>query len=218
MSEQRGLFFVIEGIDGSGISTQSRLLWHWLREQGRRCHLPKEPSAGPVGTLIRLALARRLGWRDDGQFSEIDERTLALLFAADRADHLGAEIRPLLARGVDIVCDRYVLSSCAYHSLALDVEWIEAINSAFPAPDLTLFLDVPAEVCLERLTQSRVNFERRESLDELRRIRENFIANIKRRVARGERIEIIPAQNRPIAEVAEMVRRAVRPLVGSAAP
>ena len=209
MGPAAGRLIVLEGIDGSGISTQCRLLCEWLNEKGQRCHLTKEPSAGPAGALVRLVLGRRLGWDDGGEFREMDERTLALLFAADRADHLVSEIEPRLAEGIHVVSDRYVLSTCAYHSLELDLEWIEAVNSAFRVPDLTVFLDVPVEVCLARLERSRVNFERRESPEELARVRQNFLSIMERRKARNEPIGIVPAGDKGIEQVAQLVREAV---------
>ncbi len=93
---------------------------------------------------------------------ERDERLVALLFAADRADHLQREIMPHLAAGTHVVCDRYRLSSLCYQSVTLAPAWLEALNSPFPAPDLTVLIRVPSEVALDRVAtrgQPRERYE-----------------------------------------------------------
>lgn len=136
----RGFFVVLEGIDGAGTTTQAAWLAEYFRDKGHRVLLTHEPSNGPVGMLIRQVLAGRL--QLPGGAGDISPRTLALLFAADRADHLQAQVLPALQEGAMVICDRYVLSSLAYQGLKLPVRWVETINSfALPA-DLTLVLDV----------------------------------------------------------------------------
>lgn len=144
---KRGRFIVFEGIDGAGTTTQARLLARWLRRQGRTVHQTAEPSSGPLGNLLRQAMRRRLVGADG---EPLDPRAFAALFVADRADHLTGEIEPALARGEDVICDRYVLSSLAYQGLDADLDWVAALNAPMRAPDLTLFLDVDAEVAAAR--------------------------------------------------------------------
>lgn len=153
------IFIALEGIDGAGTTTQCQRLVRWLEAQGRRALSTREPSDGPIGTLIRQILR--------GQHDHVDPASVALLFAADRLHHLESEIRPALAAGRDVVSDRYVLSSLAYQGVNSDAQWVEFINNRADLPGLTLFVDVPVDVCLERLVQrgdSRELFETRDML------------------------------------------------------
>ncbi len=142
----RGRFVVLEGIDGSGTTTQAERLARALEARGVEVCLTAEPSAGPVGALIRQAL------RHEVSFSW---GTLALLFAADRLHHVDATIAPALARGAVVVSDRYDLSSVCYQSLASPdgptaLGWIRALNQRALRPDLTLVLGVPPALAAER--------------------------------------------------------------------
>lgn len=140
----RGRFYVLEGADGVGTTTQRAALARKLEEHGRRVHPTAEPSAGPVGRLIREILRTRA--HDEGT-----RRELALLFAADRLDHHAREIAPQLAAGVDVVSDRYVLSSLVYQSLDLPLSWVEELNRYAPPPDATVLVTLPVDVALGRL-------------------------------------------------------------------
>jgi dTMP kinase len=150
----QGRFVVLEGIDGSGTTTQADLLAQRIkREEGRSVRQTAEPSHGPIGTIIRQVLTGRIvgagglapGWA-----------TMALLFAADRMDHVETEIDPLLAQGGVVVSDRYDASSLAYQSVmsgrgAKDaVEWIKTLNRYARRPDLTIVLDVTPELAAAR--------------------------------------------------------------------
>lgn len=128
------MFIVLEGIDGSGTTTQLARVAAALRAKGRRVHETAEPSGGPIGRLVRQALrgAERL-----------DPEALALLFAADRVDHLAREIEPALARGEIVICDRYVGSSLVYQGAFCDADWVAEINRHARPADLTLVLDLP---------------------------------------------------------------------------
>jgi dTMP kinase len=144
----RGLFVVLEGIDGAGTTTQAERLTAALRAGGRRVVTTREPSEGPAGTLARHALAGRL--QLPGASGPISPQTLALLFAADRTDHLEAQVQPALEEGAVVICDRYVLSSLVYQGLELPLGWVEAINAFAIPPDLTLFLEVDPAVASRR--------------------------------------------------------------------
>ena len=112
-----GRFFVIEGLDGAGTTTQVHLLHRRLRAC-RTVHLTREPSDGPAGLQIRLVLENRV---------KVDPAVLAALFAADRMDHLYHEeggILARLARGSDVITDRYYLSSLAYQGMNQDWDWL----------------------------------------------------------------------------------------------
>lgn len=148
-------FIVIEGIDGSGTTTQSKRLVAELTGRGLDARWTCEPSDGAVGKLIRAALERRLLAADGVTPESLDWGTLALLFAADRLDHVKRVIEPALVRGAVVVSDRYTLSSLVYQSVTAPdgdaaLQWITALNQRAPAPDLTLVLDVPARVAAQR--------------------------------------------------------------------
>lgn len=149
-----GRFIVFEGIDGAGTSTQAERYAAYLRSGGRSVHVTREPSTGPIGALLRQVLSGRLPLPNAGH-SEL----MALLFAADRLDHVGAEITPHLESGSVVLSDRYDLSSLAYQSIGASVggleaaqvvEWIRTINRAARRPDVTLVLDVDAGVAAAR--------------------------------------------------------------------
>jgi len=145
----RGAFIVLEGIDGCGSTTQSKALVEALRARGRDARHTCEPTAGPIGALIRSVLEKRL-LEPSGAPRSFRWATLALLFAADRLDHLDAEVLPALAGGAVVVSDRYDLSSLAYQSVTAGAErdvlpWIRELNREALRPDLTLVIDVPFE-------------------------------------------------------------------------
>lgn len=150
---RRGKLIVLEGVDGAGTSTQAALLVEALAGRDYPCLLTREPSDGPVGMLIRQVLSHRLvvpGGRSPRM------ETMALLFAADRVDHLESEISPNLNDGVTVICDRYLHSSVAYQSLTARgdeqaaLEWVSTINKNAEIPDLVLVLDVPAQEAARR--------------------------------------------------------------------
>lgn len=145
MHEPRGRFIAIEGIDGSGTTLQTRALAGWLRTRGHTVVETREPSGGAIGQLVR----QRLGVHAD----PLSPAALALLFAADRLDHVAREIEPATREGAVVLTDRYLLSSLAYQSLDCDLAWVRTINRAAPVPDFYLFLRVPAEVAFARVQQ-----------------------------------------------------------------
>ncbi|MCC6645581.1 MAG: dTMP kinase [Polyangiaceae bacterium] len=150
-----GMFFVVEGIDGAGTTTQVARLVERLTSKGLPAIGTREPTSGPIGALLRQALTHRLvvpghhGPRPPGW------GTMALLFAADRLDHLEATVLPNLQDGVSVISDRYDLSSLAYQSAtasdpAAAVEWVRRLNHHARRPDLTVVIDVPAELAAQR--------------------------------------------------------------------
>jgi dTMP kinase len=207
---RRGKFIVLEGIDGAGTTTQLGVLRDHFRREGRKAFFTHEPSDGPVGMLIRLALQKRLvganydlhdpaDARPAGP-ADFDAEALALLFAADRADHVAAQVLPNLEAGRDVVCDRYLLSTLAYQGQHADLEWLIEINRPAIVPDLTLFLDVPPGEAEERMRGSRWKKEIFETLEQQRRIRSRYLELIQRHLPVVGRVEVLDA-SRPAAEV-----------------
>ena len=132
----------LEGPDGVGKTTLAVRLADHLRAKGRRVLLTSEPTQSPIGTLIRAALAG----------DEMMQPALAHLFAADRAYHIADTILPALDDGMDVICDRYILSSLAYQG-----EEARSLNRLFPKPDLTLLLTAPVAVRLARISARAVD-------------------------------------------------------------
>jgi dTMP kinase len=147
VTQSRAIFVALEGIDGSGTTTQlGRLVAH-LEARGRRAHATREPSTGPVGRLLRELLLGRHAFPDG---APADGQAMALLFAADRRDHLRREIEPQLAAGVDVVTDRYLMSSLAYQAEEADRDWVAGLARGVRPADVTILLDVPVSVAAER--------------------------------------------------------------------
>jgi dTMP kinase len=211
MRRRRGRFLVLEGLDGAGTTTQAKRLVAWMREQGRKVHLTAEPSGGPVGAMVRQVLTRRIagvpGARATAGF---DAAALALLFAADRLDHVAVEIAPRLAAGVDVVSDRFTLSSLAYQSLTCgDAPWVEAINGRALAPDATLFLEVsPATAVRRRLAASPVNREIFEVPAFQRKVARSYRNGIARLRELGQRVDLVDGELAVEAVTAALAGRA----------
>jgi dTMP kinase len=154
MEKRPGRFVVLEGIDGAGTTTQTSRLVERLRTESRTpVKITREPSDGPIGSLVRQVLTGRIVLPDH---SAPNWTTMALLFAADRMDHVESEIEPFLLLGGIVVSDRYVASSLAYQSVSSGrggekaVEWIREINRHALRPDLTIVLDLPPEIAASR--------------------------------------------------------------------
>lgn len=212
-----GQFIVIEGIDGAGTTTQAQLLLDHLRSKKRPAISTREPTGGPIGAMIRQALTHRLvvpgphGPRPPGW------QTMALLFAADRLDHLQAEITPNLAVGVTVLSDRYDLSSLAYQSAVADddasqretVAWIRELNRHARRPDLTLVVDVPAQVAAQRRRHRGGAVELYEHDDLQRRLAEAYLRA--EELVPGDRVVHIDG-TASVADVAAQIVAAVEAL------
>jgi dTMP kinase len=167
--KRRGAFICVEGLDASGKTTQSKLLVKSLREKGLDAVYTTEPSKGRIGRLIRRHVL--LG---ENRLSVALE---ALLFSADRIDHLEREVMPALKDKKIVISDRYLYSSLAYQGAAgLDLKWIEKINKWAVKPDLTIYLDVPSEVVLQRLKRKKSVME---TLHNQQRVRDIYIKLVK---------------------------------------
>lgn len=157
-SDQRaGRFITLEGPEGSGKTTAARHLAEWLRARGLSAVLTGEPGGTPLGEEIRELVLHHRGVADD-----LDPRTDALLFAAQRAQHVARLIRPALARGAWVVCARYLDSSLAYQGAGygIDLDEMRRLQSFATGgllPDLTLLIDVPVEIGLRRKRHGKWN-------------------------------------------------------------
>jgi dTMP kinase len=190
-----GRLIAVEGLDGAGKGTQVELL---RRRLERPAYVTYEPTDGPIGLQIRLALAHRV---------KVSAAALAALFAADRVDHLYREdgILEHLLRGIDVISDRYYLSSFAYQGMSLDWDWIWHMHARCIRPEVIFFVDVPVEVCLARIARGRGDrFDLFENRASLTRARASHLAAIDRLHAAGDRIEVIDG-NAPPGQVHEAI-------------
>jgi dTMP kinase len=159
-----GLFIVLEGVDGAGTTTHTRILADALEARGLPVRTTREPSDGPVGVQIRQILSGRLVVPGLHGPRPPSWNTMALLFAADRMDHVEATIVPNLMDGVTVLSDRYYHSSVAYQSTTAGgepevVAWVKEINRHARRPDLTIVLDIPPEVSARRRMERHAGHE-----------------------------------------------------------
>jgi dTMP kinase len=154
------MFIAFEGLDGSGSSTQAKLLVERLERTGHPAFVTKEPTASnPIGRMIRDVLQHK--W-------EASPEAFQLLFSADRAQHLKDEILPALSKGQIVVSDRYLFSTIAFGSLAVpDIEWLKQLNRLYPMPDMTFLFKLDPAECMRRIEsrgQPTELFEKEEKL------------------------------------------------------
>jgi dTMP kinase len=175
-----GHFIVLEGIDGAGTTTQTGCLARALRQRGLPVHPTREPSDGPIGMMIRQVLQGRLVVPGVSGPRSPSWVTMALLFAADRVDHLDAEVVPNLLDGVTVLSDRYYHSSVAYQSVVAEsgvdtVQWIRTLNVRARRPDLTIVLDVLPETAAKRRNERSGRPEIYDDADLQRRLASFYI-------------------------------------------
>jgi dTMP kinase len=202
--KRRGRFITLEGGEGAGKSGHAARLAKWLQGEGVDVLVTREPGGSPRAEALRKLLL-------SGHFAEQGPETEALVFALARADHLAAAIRPALAAGKWVVCDRFMDSTRAYQGTAgVDpklLDLIDAIVVGEDRPDLTLVLDVPAKLGLQRARKNKPTPDRFESdgvaLHEARR--KAFLAIAKREPKRC--VVVDATRDRPA--VAEAIRDAV---------
>jgi len=184
--QKRGKFIVIEGLDGSGKTTQAKLIAARLSRSHNAIYTA-EPSQGKIGTYIREACL----YGENRLLNTVE----ALLFAADRIEHVEHEIKPALAKGRLVLSDRYVYSSLAYQgSAGLSTAWISEINKHALKPDFAIFIDVLPEDVLQRLRRRRSVME---NLETQRKVREIYMQYVEK----GELSRI--NGNKSMKEVAE---------------
>ena len=175
---------MLEGLDGSGTTTQMRLIEDRLARDGIPHHATWEPTDGPIGTLLRSILALE---------TKAHPRTIAMLYAADRNEHVFAPqtgIEARARRGETVVCDRYIFSSLAYQSIESGFDFVEVLNSAFPLPQCVIFLDTPVDVCQERLA-SRGKPELFDGKAFQNRVREAYIRALEHYRGKGLSVYVV---------------------------
>jgi len=165
----KGKFIVIEGLDGSGKSTQIDRLRNKLRLLGVKCCFTREPSDSIPGGIIRSALTKK---------AILEDETISLLFTADKIEHIKNDILPLLEKGIPVISDRFYLSNIAYQSVKIEMETVMKINEIMVMkrlkPDITIFLDTSPEECITRVESERLHTELYEELEKLRVIQKNY--------------------------------------------
>jgi dTMP kinase len=157
-----GCFIVIEGLDGSGKSTQIRRLAKFLRNKGISVLETFEPTQKEIGQEIRSVLRGK---------KHMDAKALQMLFVKDRDQHLRDEVEPAIVEGNVVLCDRYFFSTIAFGSLEVDIDFLKDINSSFRIPDLTIFIDVIPEECIKRIEKrgtAKEHFEKQEKMEKIR--------------------------------------------------
>lgn len=210
MLQTPGKFIVIEGLDGSGKSTQARLLAEKLTAAGRRAHCTAEPTSSALGGLIRDSLA--------GAYPRSVEE-IAALFLADRIAHNVDPSRGFgrwLDAGEDVVCDRYYHSSFAYQGSETDLNWVIDMHLQCPAirrPDLCVFLDLEPAGAVARLDTGRDTREIYENERKLAQAREKYFRVFQLLARRGEAIAVVDAAG-DMETVAEAVWTRVREVCG----
>jgi len=164
-TKRKGVFICVEGIDGSGKTTQAHILVEALKKEGFEAVYTTEPSNGVFGKMLRKHILE--GTR------RVPVVVEAVLFSVDRFDHIESEVKPLLKRGKIVVSDRYVYSSIAYQGASsLSQKWLKEINKRAIKPDLSIFIDVPPEIVIGRINRQRSVME---TLQTQKRVREAYL-------------------------------------------
>ncbi|QSR29350.1 dTMP kinase [Nocardioides sp. S5] len=204
---ETGLFVCFEGGEGAGKSTQSRLLHDWLVARGETVLLTFEPGDTPVGKELRRIVL-------DPATGDLSDRTEALLYAADKAEHVDHVVLPALARGEVVITDRYVDSTLAYQGAGrtLDVAEVEAVArwaTRDLRPHLTVVLDLAPEAGLSRFDErDRIEGQ---SLEFHERVRQGFLDLA---AADPDHYVVLDARA-PIEEIAAAIQERIAPLLGT---
>lgn len=204
----RGVFVCFEGGEGAGKSTQSRLLAQWLEVRGHHAVLTFEPGDTPVGQQLRQIVL-------DPDTGELSDRTEALLYAADKAEHIDTVVAPALAQGRVVITDRYVDSTLAYQGAGRalvpdELEYVARWATGDLRPHVTVLLDLEPAAGLSRLAgRDRIEGE---SVEFHQRVRAAFVGLAE---ADPEHYLVLDARA-PVEEIAAAVRARVEPLLSGA--
>ncbi len=168
----KNLFIAFEGIDGSGKSTQVKLLAERLTKEGHKVYSTFEPTDSDIGKLIRNIFSHK---------TQANHQTIAALFLADRFHHLLNKTDGLLKKledGYTVITDRYYFSSYAYHSVHMPMDWVIDINAPCTKllrPDLNIYIDISPEESMNRITKAREKAELYETLENLTNVRNKYM-------------------------------------------
>ncbi|GAA1224875.1 dTMP kinase [Rhodoglobus aureus] len=200
-----GLFITLEGGDGAGKTTQSKLLVNWLEQVGHNVVVTREPGGSDLGLELREIVLHRRG--------DMDPRAEALIYAADRAHHIATVVRPALERGDIVVQDRYIDSSEAYQGAgrvlgADEVRELSLWATQGLLPDVTVLLDLDPTDGRERLDSARTRYDRLEAekQDFHTRVRDAFL---ERAAKEPDRILVVDAA-RDMNEIATAIRKRIQ--------
>ena len=193
---KRGFFIVFEGLDGAGKSVQIVMLKNWLKRMKLRSFMTKEPTENITGNILKIAL----------RMEKLSPLTDALLFAADRAEHIDKEIKKRLKKGQIVISERYVYANIAYQTAqGVSERFIKNINDFAVKPDLVILLDASAETAISRdwnvLHYMPQKFEKSKKFNE--KVRKKYLELAKKYES------VVVDANRPIDEVFEDVKNVV---------
>lgn len=168
----KGNLIAFEGIDGSGKTTQIKILSERLMKLGIHYYTTMEPTDGPIGTLIHQMLIGRIN---------MDKRIVGPLIVADRFDHLLNDTNGILNKinnGTHVITDRYYFSTYAYNSIDMSLDWVIDMNKEVKkilSPTITIFIDIPPNVAMERIHKNRYTSELFEKESYLKKVREKYL-------------------------------------------
>lgn len=205
---QKPLFIAFEGIDGSGKSTQAKLLADRLNQVGQKTMLTCEPTKDQLGKMIRDAFAHK---------THLHDEVIAGLFVADRLQHILDDTNGILAtlkKGIHVVSDRYVFSSYAYQGVHTDIDWVIQANSLaakLAQADLTLFIQIDPAVAMARIMSNREVTEKYETLENLNKVHKNYLKSFDL-FKNKENIVLIDG-NKPMEEIADEIFAYVMKLI-----
>ena len=194
----KGKFIAFEGIDGSGKSTQIRILAERLKMQGDTCYTTMEPTDSPIGSLIHQIMTGRI---------KTDNKVIAALFVADRLDHLLNDVDGIVSKvneGITVLTDRYYFSSYAYQSVDMPMDWIIQANeqsSQILRPSVNIFIDTDPDIAMERIARNRFHRELFEKKARLIEVREKYLEAFEKQKD-VERVMVVDG-NRSEREIAE---------------
>lgn len=199
-----GKFIVFEGIDGSGKSTQIKMLAEKLEKMGIKCRRTLEPTFGLVGGVLHDILSGKI---------KADPKVTAALFVADRLDHILNEKDGLLKslkQGETVICDRYYFSSYSYQSVEVPGDWVVDANRLCAdtlKPDCTIFIDISPQTAMDRIVKNRDRIELYETEERLTQVRTAYFDAF-RKMKDSECVKIIDGE-RTADEIAEDIQRYV---------